>query len=238
MVLHQANCLRKWSRLADTIKSGTPTAVPPSVRGPAADHQAFIEAMNDISGPLAPALVADINSIPFTHLLDVGGATGTYTIAFLNANPHATATLFDLPTVIPLARTRLAAAKLAHRVTLAPGDFTTDELPASPRPDYIWVSAIIHQQSRQENVALYAKCFRALAPAGHIAIRDMVMDDSHTQPVAGALFAVNMLAATPTGNTFSLAEIRVDLESAGFQNIQQIRPDPGMHAVIVAQKPQ
>ena len=38
---------------------------------------------------------------------DDGGASGTWTIAFLKAAPLARATLFDRPDVIPLARRRL-----------------------------------------------------------------------------------------------------------------------------------
>lgn len=234
MTRHQATCLRRWSRLADTIKSGQPTPVPPSILGEAGDKASFIEAMNDISGPVAEQLVREINVVPCTHLLDVGGASGTYTIAFLKANPDARATLFDLPHVIPMAQQRLAAEGLAARVQLVSGDFTRDELPRGA--DYAWVSAIIHQQSRPENVELYRKIARALTPGGHIGIRDIVMDETHTQPAGGALFAVNMLSATATGGTFSLSEIRADLETAGFTDVRQIRSDAWMNAVVVARK--
>jgi len=43
-----------------------------------------------------------------------------------------------------------------------------------------------------------------------------VMDESHTSPPAGALFAVNMLVNTKGGGTFSLAELDEDLRGAGF----------------------
>lgn len=60
------------------------------------------------------------------------------------------------------------------------------------------------------------------------------MDDSRTQPVSGALFALNMLVGTATGGTFTLSEIREDLAAAGFTDIRQLRQDEGMHAFVAA----
>jgi hypothetical protein len=235
MVRHQANCLRRWSRLADTIKAGEPVPLPASVLGEAGDKASFIEAMNDISGPVAGQLVGDIaGQVKFTHVLDVGGASGTYTLAWLAANPAARATLFDLPHVIPMARQRLGDAGMLGRVHLIAGNFETDELPRGA--DLAWVSAIIHQQSRAENVELFRKCARALPAGGAILIRDIVMDDSHTRPPGGAMFAVNMLSATQSGGTFSLAEIQADLAAAGFEQARQIRDDAWMNSVVLAKK--
>lgn len=67
-------------------------------------------------------------------------------------------------------------------------------------------------------------------------IRDIVMDESHTSPVAGALFAVNMLVATTNGGTYTLAEIRQDLQRGGFEDVQLVRRDEGMHAVVSARR--
>ena len=123
-----------------------------------------------------------------------------------------------------------------RRVTLAPGDFTVDPLP--PNADLAWVSAIVHQNSRAQNRALFAKIFHALRPGGRIALRDILMDDNRTAPVAGALFAVNMLVATEGGGTFTFDELREDLESAGFVQAAVCRRDPGMNSVVVARKPE
>lgn len=234
MTRHQTNCLRRWADLARTVKSGQPAPREPSIRGTAGDQQSFIEAMNDISGPVAQRVVNDVNVVPFTTVLDVGGASGTWTLAWLAANPKARAILFDLPHVIPMARQRLEAAGAIDRVTLVPGDMTTDAMPRGA--DLAWISAIIHMQGQAENRALYGRVAAALPSGGHIMIRDIVMDASRTQPPGGALFAINMLTATDTGGTFTFDEIRADLASAGFTNTRQIRQDPWMDSVIVAQK--
>jgi predicted O-methyltransferase YrrM len=140
-----------------------------------------------------------------------------------------------MPHVIPMARRRLAAAGLAKRVKLVAGDFTRDALPAGA--DLAWVSAIVHQNSRAQNRALFSKVIAALTPGGRIAIRDILMEEDRTRPVAGALFAVNMLVATEAGGTFTLAELREDLMAEGFAAVALARPDEAMNAIVVARKP-
>jgi precorrin-6B methylase 2 len=235
MLCHQANCLRGWAQLAATVKAGRPVDCGPSVRGGTADHEAFIEAMEVASRQAAARVVAALGPPSFRHLLDVGGGPATWTIAFLQAAPDAQATLYDRPTVIPIARRHVEAAGLAERVRFAPGDFYNDEaLPTGA--DLAWVSAIVHQSSRRQNRELFTKVHAALAPGGQIAVRDIVMDDSHTEPPAGALFAINMLVHTAGGGTFSFAELVEDLAASGFTNPRLQRGERPMDAVIRADR--
>ena len=234
MAQHQANCLRRWAQLATVIQTDRPAVRVPSVRGAPKDAAAFIEAMHDLNARIADPVVAAIQPLPFNHLLDVGGGSGTWTIAWLRTNPAATATIFDLPHVIPLARRRLTQAGFMHRVKLVSGDFETAALPKGS--DLAWVSAIVHQNSRLQNRQLFRSVRQALNPGGRIMIRDFLMEHSRTAPRAGALFAVNMLVGTARGGTFTLAELREDLKTAGFGSVKVVRRDNGMSAVIMAQK--
>ena len=235
MCQHQAHCLRNWAQLARVVKTGRPAECLPSVHGREGAQEAFIGAMHNVSAPNADQVIQAVQPLQFRHLLDIGGASGTWTIAFLRACPSARATLFDLPHVIPMAQRRLAAAGLDQRVQLVAGDFMTDALP--PGVDLAWASAIMHQNSRAQNRALFTKVLTALAPGGRIAIRDILMEEDRAKPVAGALFAVNMLAATEGGGTFTFAELREDLEAAGFAEAAVMRRDEAMNSIVVGRKP-
>lgn len=232
MLRHQAVCLRRWARLPWTIRHGAPEEVEPSLQGDAADREAFIQAMHVVSRNVAPRLVPEINPGGFRSLLDLGGASGSWTIAWLEAEPAARATIFDLPDVIPMARDRLAASSVADRVDFAAGDFYSDPLPRGA--DLVWVSAIIHQNSRSQNQQLFEHIAEAIEPGGWIYIRDIVLEQSRTRPVAGALFAVNMLTATEGGNSYTFAEIESDLTDAGFRDVERVRRDEGMQNVVRA----
>jgi hypothetical protein len=235
MLWHRMSVLRGWSQLAWTTKAGIPCPRPASIRGAEADRAAFIAAMHSVSAPLADELVARLGPPPFRHLLDVGGASGTWTLAFLCAVPQAQATIFDLPVAIQQARQRIAESEFAGRVALVAGDFYRDDLPAGA--DFAWVSAIVHQHSRRHNRDLFAKVRAALQSGGQIAIRDVVMEPSRTRPVAGALFAVNMLANTSSGGTYTFEELAEDLRTAGFTDAELRIKGEAMNSVIVARKP-
>jgi len=236
MVRHLANCLRRWALLSEVAQTGKPAGAGPSIRGKAADQADFIGAMHNISGPIAAEVVDKLRPLKFHHLLDIGGASGTWTIAFLSAVPEARATLFDLPSVISMARQRFDKAELGNRVTIVGGDFYTDDLPDGA--DLAWLGAICHQNSRAQNRALFARIYRALNDDGALIIRDVVMDLSHTSPKGGALFAVNMLVATEGGGTYTFEEYRQDLCEAGFDDVKLVYRDEFMSSLIRATKAQ
>ena len=234
MVRHLSNCLSRWAQLARVTQSGKPAERIASVRGQAADQVAFIGAMHNISAPMAAEVVGRLRPLEFRHLLDIGGASGTWTMAFLDAVPEARATLFDLPDVVPMAQQRLSEAGLRDRVTLVPGDFYVDDLPAGA--DLAWLGAICHQNSRAQNRELFGKIHKTLVDDGCIIIRDVVMDPSHIDPVRGALFAVNMLVATERGSTYTFDEYAEDLREAGFEGVTLVYRDEFMNSLIRAFK--
>ncbi len=235
MVRHMMCVMRSWAQLAAVVRSGKPAVRQASIRGAEADRAAFIAAMHSVSALVADELVGRLMPLEFAKLLDVGGASGTWTLALLRAVPQATATIFDLPDAIEQARERIGNTEIASRVRLVAGDFYADELPGGA--DFAWVSAIVHQHDRGHNRDLFAKVFRALATGGRIGIRDMLMDPCRTRPVAGALFALNMLVNTETGGTFTFDEFRDDLQAAGFVDVAVRVRSEDMNSVVVARKP-
>ena len=226
---------KRWSDLTDIVRRGKDR-----IRGSAFDikeseREAFTGAMHAIAYKMAPWIVAAIKPGEARKLLDIGGGSGVYTQAFLEASPSLTATIFDLPSVINMARRRLATTGLLDRIQLVAGDFCKDELPTGH--DLALLSAIIHQNSPEQNIELYRKIFRTLQPKGRLVIRDHIMSSDHTQPTSGALFAVNMLVVTTEGRTYSFEEIKSSLESAGFIKINLIQPDEQMNGLVEGFKP-
>lgn len=236
MVRHLAHLWRQWAVLTNIMQGGAPDSSDQGHSSQRDDElQAFIGAMHVVAKDRAGDIVDVVKPDQARNLLDVGGASGTYTIAFLRVVPGMKATLFDRPAVMAMARERLAQAGLLDRVTLKPGDFYQDEFPSGH--DLALVSAIIHQNSPEQNRDLYGKVFRALVPGGRIVIRDHVMENDRTAPKEGAVFAVNMLVATAGGRTYTYDEIRDDLTRAGFHRIKLIRKGEHMDGLVEAFKP-
>lgn len=228
MILHAANLWNRWSELSRKVAPERAGAAGPE------GLEAFIGAMHVVAAPQADLIVAAVGAGGARRLLDVGGASGTYTLAFLRANPGMTATLFDRPAVVEMARVRLGAAGILPRVTLVGGDFETDPLP--PGHDLTFVSAILHQNSPAENLALYKRIHEALVPGGRLVIRDHVMQPDRTRPRAGALFAINMLVGTAGGGTYTFDEIAVGLTWVGFERVRLVQAGERMDALVEAFK--
>ena len=235
MVLHAAHLWQRWSGLTDAVRGTILSKDAAKSSRSAEDLRAFIGAMHVIAAPRAHEIVAAVNPGSSKTLLDVGGASGTYTIAFLKAVPEMKATLFDKPEVVEMARERLSKAGVLNRVTLVSGDFYQDEFPHGH--DLAFVSAIIHQNSPEQNLDLFNKVFRSLNRGGRILIRDHVMEPDRIHPKDGAIFAVNMLLGTPGGSTYTYEEIKTGLSQAGFTGIHLLKKGEHMDALIEAFKP-
>ncbi len=117
---------------------------------------------------------------------------------------------------------------------LVAGNYNKDELPGGC--DLALLSAIIHQNSPEENQTLYRKIYQALEKGGVLLIRDHVMDESRALPPQGALFALNMLVSTPAGDTYTFEEIRKDLEMAGFDDVNMVLRGERMDCLVEARK--
>jgi len=233
MLEHQSHLWHRWSQLTDIVKGKSITIKPIDQMSPD-QLRAFILGMHVIALRASKPLLQKLGPIPHKRMLDVGGASGTYSEAFIEMNPGLRATIFDLPPVIEIAKERLKNSPYLNRIDFCVGDFYKDSLPTGY--DFLWLSAIIHQNSREQNVNLYRKCYTALEPGGVLWVRDHVMSENRTSPKQGALFAINMLVGTQGGGTYTFEEIQQDLNQAGFKEVHfKIRGEQ-MDTVVEAVK--
>jgi len=155
MILHMNNMWDRWGNFTDVVKNGARTESAPGIHMDAESWKSFIGAMHVIARTLSVKISEAYDASRFKRLLDIGGASGTYTIAFLRRNPDMTAVIFDLEHIIPMAKERIAAEGFDSRVDFATGDFYINDLPGGC--DLALLSAITHQNSPEANIALYKK---------------------------------------------------------------------------------
>lgn len=234
MVLHRGAMWETWSQLTEIVRTGIMPNRKDILSRSSEDMEAFIGAMHVVGQRMAEQIADSIDLNSFSRMLDVGGASGTYIMAFLKKAPNLTATLFDLPEVVAMARKRLAESGFIHRIQMVSGDYNTHELPKGH--DLVLLSAIIHSNDREVNRRLFSKIHQALEPGGTILIRDYFLDSSRTSPVDGAIFAVNMLTATTGGTAYTFEEVRADLAMAGFKDVRMIREGDHMDQLVTGVK--
>ena len=236
MLLHMSRLWVSWSDLTEVVQRGPGSEQKPPRPMDLDSRRAFIGAMHVIGRVLSDEIAGSLDLRGYRKLLDIGGGSGTYTIAFLRHNPQLKAILFDLKDVIPIAGERLSSEGLQDRVELIAGDFYSGDLPGGC--DLALLSAIIHQNSRQQNLELYRKAYRSLVPGGMLMIRDHIMDEQRTRPPEGAMFAINMLVNTQGGDTYTFHEVKQGLKEAGFTDVRLLRSGERMDCIVGAVKPE
>lgn len=110
------------------------------------------------------------------------------------------------------------------------GDYLHDDLGTGF--DLVLMSAIIHINNPTENSLLISKGANALKAGGQLVIIDHVMNDDRTEPFAGAMFTLNMVAGTKHGDTYTDRELRGWMQDAGLEQIRLLIATSGMQVMI------
>ncbi|MET9294130.1 methyltransferase [Streptomyces sp. NPDC003077] len=231
-----------WAPLAEAVRTNRPTTWDPD-RHPhlfaTEDPElldVFWEAMHALSSWTARRLGEAIDLSTASRLLDVGGGSGAYAIELCRRLPQLKATVYDLPSVCPVAERHAREAELGDRVGTHPGDFLADEaLPGGH--DVIILSMILHDWDEETGRALLTKCHAALPPGGTLIISELMVDDDETGPAPAALMSLNMLIETEGGRNYTAREYTNWLTAAGFADIRKVAFEaPGANGALVARK--
>jgi (2Fe-2S) ferredoxin len=145
-LLHIANPWHRWSTLTECVRTGT------SVEARTREANwvsAFIAAMDRNAKERAGAVVKAVGTDGIRRVLDLGGGSGAYSIAFAHAVPGLKSEILDLGDVVPIARENIRKAGLEDRITTRVGDMLRDSL--GENYDLILVLAICHMFSPEEN---------------------------------------------------------------------------------------
>jgi SAM-dependent methyltransferase len=232
-LMHTVHLWDTWSTMTDAVRGGAARKRSRIDGGEGDWLRAFIAAMHYRARAQAPQIVAEIDLAGVSRLLDIGGGSGAFSMAFVRAGAGISAVVFDLPSVVHLTRSYVESEGFAAQIAVVPGDYLRNDLGSGF--DLVFLSAIVHSNSDAQNRLLIRKAAAALEPGGRVVVVDWIMTDDRTEPVAGALFALNMLVGTEAGDTFTEAEIRSWMTDAGLSEI--IRKDtPAGPGLMIGRK--
>lgn len=170
----------------------------------------FLIGMHGFGMISSEAVIAAFDLSHFTSFADLGGATGHLALAARDRYPAMRATLFDLPSVIEIAKEFVGG-----RVSRVAGDFFADPLPPA---DLYAVGRILHDWTEEKIRALLQKIHTALPEGGGLLIAEKLLKEDRSGPVATHMQSLNMLVCTE-GRERTLSEYSVLLRAAGFREI-------------------
>lgn len=195
----------------------------------------YSDLMADSQGLVAADTLRMVDLRGVTHLMDVGGGTGAFLAAVGRAYPALRLSLFDLPAVVAGAEARLRGAGMGGRVTILPGSFRDDPLPAGA--DAISLVRVLYDHADATVAALLRAVHDALPAGGRVILSEPMGGGDRPDPATDVYFSVYTMAMQ-TGRVRSQAEVSALLSQAGFTEIRAIAGfRPFVTSVVEARRP-
>jgi O-methyltransferase/methyltransferase family protein len=157
------------------------------------------------------AVVAALELRGVRRLVDVGGGQGALLAALLAAHPEAEGVLFDLPHVVALAPSVLAAAGVSSRCRSISGDFFK-VMP--PDGELYLLRKVLHDWDDGRADQLLAVCRAAMPPGARLVVAETIVPEGNA-PAYAKLLDLLMLAYAG-GRERTEREYRTLLAAAGF----------------------
>ena len=225
-----------WGRLAEAVRHGERQTVAALghelfdyyVANPS-EGSAFTGTMANHSDAIAREIAQALDTSAVTHVVDVGGASGTIIGALLEANAALLGTILERADVVPRAEAVLAQRGLSSRCRVVEGDF----FESVPEADLFILKSIVHDWDDQQSIKILRNCARALRPNGRVILIEWVVPE-HGKPGAAALSDLNMLVLLPgrerTASQFEelfrASGLRIDRIAGIASSMQVIEASP------------
>jgi ubiquinone/menaquinone biosynthesis C-methylase UbiE len=227
---------RNFDDLTEAIRRG---GVPPTGDNNVSDENPiwveFARAMMPMMVPAAHAiaeLVAVSSAGPLT-VLDIAAGHGVFGITIAQRNPRAEIVAVDWKAVLAVAREHAESAGVGDRYRTLPGDAFQVDFGAGY--DVALVTNFLHHFDPPTCTNFLRKVHAAMKPGGRVVVLEFVPNPDRISPPIPAKFSLTMLAGTPSGDAYTFAELREQLETAGFSNVSaHALPTP--ETVLLAQK--
>jgi ubiquinone/menaquinone biosynthesis C-methylase UbiE len=226
-----------WRDLTEIVKTGQPVRKLDDPVKAAEFWDKLIDPLFNLNYAAATMLGKELARVHPTgayRVLDVAAGSGVWGIGAAQADKRASVTSFDLEGSLKHARANVEKMGLKDRFEFLPGDLRTTDL-GTARYEAAILGHILHSEGATQTQALFAKMARALKPGGTLAIAEFLVAPDRSGPPSGTLFALNMLAGTTEGDTFSLPQLTGWLEKAGFDRVREL-PAPAPSPLVLATK--
>ena len=169
------------------------------------------------SGSLGPARLMSkrVDLSDRKQLLDIGGGSGAYSLAFCAANPRLNSTILDFPQTIETARTYARQSGLADRIAHLAGNAITTDWPKGH--DVVLMSYVWSAVGGDDVAVLARRAFDALPPGGLVLVHDFMVENSRGQPAFAAWYLLGSIFDNPNAVCLTPAYVEDALRQAGFK---------------------
>ena len=165
-------------------------------------------------------------------VLDIAASHGMFGISVAKQNPAAHIYASDWKNVLEVARKNADEMGVGDRYHLIPGSaFDTD---FGNGYDLVLITNLLHGFDTPTCTNLMRKVHVALNPGGRVAIAEYVPNPDRVSPPTAAAFSLTMLAATPSGDAYTFAELEGMSKAAGFTRVELSPAELGRNRLVIA----
>ena len=163
------------------------------------------------------AKLATVAPLPGARrLLDIGGGTGVFSIAYLQQHSTLVADVLELKHVAAVTDKYAKRYGVDHRLSCIEHDMFDYEIPTGPQGvDAILLSNVLHDWDVEDCIKLLRRCAEALPSGGRLLIHDVLLDDDLAGPLNIAIYSVVLFYLTK-GRAYSAAEYNGWLREVGL----------------------
>jgi ubiquinone/menaquinone biosynthesis C-methylase UbiE len=189
------------------------------------------------TGSLGPArLLSRRLDLKDRHkLLDAGGGSGAYSIAFCAANPRLSATILDFPQTVETAKRYVRDAGFADRIAHIAGNAITVDWPQGH--DVVLMSYVWSAVGETDIAILAKRAVDALPPGGLTLVHDFMVDDAREGPRFAAWYLLGSMIDNPDAVCLTPAYVERVLRDAGLMVESTETMLPGITMLTKARKP-
>lgn len=228
-----ARIRRGHERLTEAVKLGGTALGRGTLEPENPDWVQFARTMKPLMSYPAEVMAAELRKGgEAKKVLDVAAGHGVFGIAVARHNPSAHVYAADWRNVLAVAEENARAAELDGRHHLIPGDAFETEFGTGY--DLALITNFMHHFDIPTCTQFLRKVRAALTPGGRAAIVDLVPNADRISPPTAAAFSMMMLATTPSGDAFTLAEYEQMARDAGFSRTELTPAIVGIDRLIIA----
>lgn len=225
-----------FSRFIDTVRTGKPASEIyygqtffEWLKGDPERTDTFSAAMASMTDSIQGDVFAGYRLPEGQTVADIGGADGSVLMRLLREHPQGRGIVFDLPTVVPAAHTRVAEEGFGDRIDVVAGSFFA-EVPAA---DVYLLSTILHDWDDASCAAVLERIARAAEPGARLVLVETIVPVGN-EPHFSKQTDLTMLGMV-SGRERTLPEFSSLLAGAGFDTDRVVpTPDTSPYGIIEA----
>jgi len=173
------------------------------------------------------------------HIIDIGGNTGKWSVAYCNFNEDVKMTIVDLPGQWEKAKENIEKLDLSNRITGIARDVLGDKLELPEKADAVWMSQFLDCFSEEQIVKILTNIYNSIDENAYVYILELFWDRQKDLAAAYCLHGTSLyFTAVANGNSkmYHSKDLYKTIEAAGLEVVFDEDQVGNFHTLLKCKK--